>query len=263
MQYRSITCSSLVNKITKKDTLFIGNYTLDPYQNCEFGCLYCDSLTDKTVYIKSNATKLFEKEIKRLKKGIIIVGSVHDPYQKAEEIYKITRDILKIIKKYNFTCHILTKSNLILRDLDLLSGIDNCMITVSITTLDKSVSNIFEKEVLPSEERLNVVKTLSEAEIKTGIAIMPVMPYIVETELEDMVKSACKHKAGYVVHKYLELKGDQKLSFLKIIEDSYPHLLIKYKELYGDNPTPNSKYISELNAKISKYCQKYEISNKI
>ena len=81
MQYKSITCTSIINKIVKKDNLFIGDYSADPYQNCEFGCSYCDSSFDKTIYIKSNALQTFNQEIEKLSKGVIIIGSVHDPYQ--------------------------------------------------------------------------------------------------------------------------------------------------------------------------------------
>src|SRR4030042_5238597 len=114
MEYKNIQCSTLLNKITKKDKLFKGEYTLDPYQNCEFGCIYCDSTYDKTIYIKTNAIQQLEKEIKTIQKDTIIIGSVSDAYQKVEEKHKTTRNLLEIIKQNNFPCHILTKSNLVL-----------------------------------------------------------------------------------------------------------------------------------------------------
>jgi len=263
MEYKPVTCASLINTITKKDTLFAGNYTVDPYQQCEFGCRYCDSSTDETIYIKSNAVHVFEKEIEKLPHGVIIVGSVHDPYQKAERSYQITRNLLRIIQKHKFPCHILTKSDLVLRDLDILSKMDRCLVTLSITTLDNAVSNIFEKNVPSPEKRLRTMKSISEKGIKAGIAITPVLPYFVETELEEIVNSASLHKAWYIVHKHLELKGDQKRAFLKIIEEHYPHLLSKYKALYGDGYTPNKHYSAELNSKINDYCTKYGLKSKI
>ena len=81
----------MLNKITTKDMLFGGNYTLDPYQNCEFSCKYCDSSYDEKIYIKTNAIELLEKELKKIKKGTIIIGSVHDPYQKAEKKSRILK----------------------------------------------------------------------------------------------------------------------------------------------------------------------------
>jgi DNA repair photolyase len=263
MEYKSISCTSLVNKITKTDALFIGDYSVDPYQNCEFGCRYCDSSFEKTIYIKSNAIQIFKQEIENLLKGVIIVGSVHDPYQKAEKEYKITRNLLKVIEEHKFPCHILTKSDLILRDINILKKIEKCIVTISVTTLDKYISDIFEEEVPSPEERLKIVETLSKSGIKTGLAIIPVLPYIVDEELEKIVKSAHEHMTSYILHKYLELKGDQKTLYYKTIKENFPHLLSKYRTLYGDSYIPNKKYISELNSKMDQYYKKYEISNKI
>ena len=91
MQYKQIKVDFLLNKVTKKDNLFLGDYTIDPYQNCEFGCRYCDSSFDKTIYVKHNADKILEKELETVEKGRIIVGSVHDPYQKIDEDFHIAK----------------------------------------------------------------------------------------------------------------------------------------------------------------------------
>jgi DNA repair photolyase len=263
MNYKQIRVHSLINKIIKNDTLFGGNYTIDPYQNCEFGCLYCDSSFDKTIYIKTNAADILRKEIKQIDKGVIIIGSVHDPYQKAEEKNKITRDLLKIIEENNFPCHILTKSDLIIRDLKLLSKIENCKITISLTSIDKEVSNIFEKNVPSPKKRLQTINKLTDAGIIVGLANIPILPYISDSEIENIIKSAKNHNAKYFLYKYLELKGDQKLCFYKILKEFYPNLLEKYQKLYQDSYQPNSKYLSEIKNDISRICNKYKLENKI
>ena len=252
MNYKPIQCSFLLNRITTKDKLFNGNYTLDPYQNCGFGCRYCDSTYDETIYIKTNAVQLLKKELETTEKGTIIVGSVVDPYQKAEESYNITRNLLEIIKHYDFPCHILTKSNLVLRDIDLLEKMSDFKVTISITTLDQTISDIFEKNVPSPFERLETIEKLSESGIKTGLAIIPIIPFIVEDELEGIVKSAKKHKAHYILHKHLELKGDQKDIFMEIIKKIYPHLVEKYKKLYKDSYKPDENYISKINKFMDK-----------
>jgi len=263
MEYKCARYDSLVNNITTKDRLFVGNYTVDPYQNCEFGCTYCDSAIDKTIYVKTNATQLLNKELATKEKGMIIVGSVHDPYQHAENSYKITRDMLKIIQEQGFSCHILTKSTLAIRDIDVLSNIRNCLVTTSITTLDESVANIFEKNVPSPKERLRTVKTLSDHGIKTGIAIMPILPFIVDDKLEEMVKTAREYNAQYVLHKHLELKGDQRNLFMKTLKDYYPHLTEKYEQLYENRYMPDNAYIAKTKNVVNKYCKNYKISNKI
>ena len=263
MLYKHAKYDSLITKITNKDLLFIGDYTLDPYQNCEFGCKYCDSALDETIYIKTNAIQLLEEEIEKIEEGTIIVGSVHDPYQGIEKEYEITRNLLKIIKQHNFSCHILTKSNLVLRDIDILSKINNCVVTISTTTLNESISNVFEMKVPLPAKRLQIIKKLSENNIKTGLAIMPVLPFIVEEEFEKIIKVASKNGADYVLHKHLELKGDQKSIFLKTLEKFNPNLIDKYVELYGDSYMPDQTYILKINDMITKYCKKYGLPMEI
>ena len=252
MEYKHARYNSLLNKITNKDKLFNGDYTLDPYQNCEFGCIYCDSTYDKTIYIKTDAAQILKEELETTKKGIIIVGSVSDPYQKTEKSHNITRDLLKIIQKYDFPCHILTKSNLIIRDIDIISKMNNSIATISITTLNQTLSNIFEKNVPPPIERLETIKKLSEAGIKTGLAVIPILPFITEKELENIVRSAKKHKAQYILHKHLELRGDKKNIFMKTLEEFYPDLAEKYEKLYEDSYQPDENYISKINEFMNK-----------
>ena len=263
MQYKQIQVDSLLNRIVTKDSLFGGDYTIDPYQNCEFGCLYCDSSFDKTIYIKSNAVEVVEKELKQYKKGTVIIGSVHDPYQKAEENYKITRGLLEKIKTHGFSCHVLTKSDLVLRDIDILSEIRDSRVTISITSLEESIFNVFEKDVPPPGIRLQTIEKLSSNGIAAGLAIIPVLPFIAEDELEKMIKLAKKHRAHYLLHKHLELKGDQKEFFLEILEKHYPNLFEKYQKLYEDSYFPDAHYISKINETINRLCNKYELKNKI
>jgi len=263
MQYKQIKIDSLINKITNKDTLFGGNFTIDPYQNCEFGCLYCDSSLDETIYIKTNSEHILKKELKQLEKGTIIVGSVHDPYQKAEEYYKITRHLLKIIGENYFSCHILTKSNLVVRDIDILSKIKNCKVTISLISLDKKILNIFEKNVPSSKKRLLTIQKLNCAHIDAGIAILPIIPYINEEEIEDIIKLAKDYNAKYILYKYLELKGNQKLCFFNILNEFYPNLIEKYKKLYKKDYMPDAKYISNVEKNIINLCKIYGLENKI
>jgi len=261
MQYKEIKSKSLIKKITTKDRLFNGKYTIDPYQNCEFGCSYCDSYLDKTIYVKINAAELLKKELKNLPKGIIIIGSVNDPYQNAEKKFYITKDILEIIKQNNFPCHILTKSDLILRDIDLLSEIKNCFVTTSIISLNSSILKIFEKNVISTEKRLMIIKKLSDNGIKTGLAIIPIIPFLVEDEFENIIKSARKYKAQYIINKSLELRGDQKNLFMNLIKNYKTDLLDKYKNLYKDSYLPDRKYILQINKKLDKLCHIYNLKH--
>jgi len=261
MEYKYINYDKIINKITNKDKFFHGNYIIDPYQNCEFGCKYCDSSFEKTIFIKNNFLQKTENEIKELSKGTIIIGSVVDPYQKIEENLKITRNLLKIIKKYQFNIHILTKSNLILRDIDILSKIKNKNVTISIISINEKISNFFEKNVPTSIERFELIKKLVDNKINTGLALIPILPYIIEPEIENVIKFALKFKSKYILYKFLELRGNQKLIFYNNLFNLDPTLLKKYKLLYKNNYLPNNKYIEFINHEIYKYCKKFDLPN--
>jgi DNA repair photolyase len=263
MIYKPIKVDFLINSITKKDNLFGGKYTIDPYQNCEFNCLYCDSNQDKQIYIKRNAPEILAKELKKLKKGKIIVGSVHDPYQKREDIELITRSLLRIIKKYNFSCHILTKSDLVLRDADIISQIKRSMVSISISCLNTKTSKFFEENVPFPEKRLNIISKLKSHGIKTGIAVIPILPYITEKDLYRVYENAILLNVDYIIFKPLELKGDQKKCFMKKLENFDFDMIEKYNRLYKDSILPEKNYIRELKKKIRESCQNYEIRCKI
>ncbi len=263
MQYKQIKVNTLINKITKKDTLFAGIYTIDPYQNCEYGCLYCDSSIDKTIYIKTNAIELLRKELIHLNQGTIIVGSVHDPYQKVEEQTKITRALLKIIEESNFACHILTKSDLVLRDIEILSKIKKCRVTLSLTSVNNYTSKIFEINVPLPKTRLQTIKRLSEAGIKAGLAQIPILPYVTDEEINEIIKSAKNYKASYFLYKHLELKGDQKLCYFNVLKNYYPTLIEKYQKLYNNSYLPDIRYVFRIKNNINKLCNIYGLENKI
>jgi len=260
MVYKQIIVDSVLKQITKKDELFNGNYTFDPYQNCEFGCLYCDSSLDKTIYIKTNAIELFKKDLNKLKKGTVVIGSVNDPYQNAEKNFEITRNILEILKQNNFSCHILTKSELVLRDIDILSKISNCYITISIISIKNSITNIFEKNAPTTKNRLKIIKKLSDKGIKTGLAIIPILPYLVEEEFENIVKSAKKYKAQYILFKPLELKGEQKKIYMNVLKNHRKELIDRYQKLYKNSYLPDDEYILQINKTLEELCQIYNLN---
>ena len=263
MLLKELKVDFVIKKITRKDNLFKGDYTVDLYQNCDFGCIYCDSSYDNNVYVKTNAVEILEKELKNLPKGRIIVGSVHDPYQSCEKIYKITRKVLEVIQKHDFTCHVLTKSDLILRDIDLLRKINNCIVTVSIISLNNENSNFFEKNVPTTKRRFEVVEILNKNDIYSGIALIPFLPFIAEYEIQSIFKKVKKYDLNYILFKNLELKGDQKQIFFNRIKKFDKDILEKYEKLYNDSYYPNKEYIKKINILMNKASKKYNVKIKI
>lgn len=264
MNYKCIRQNNLIKTITKDDSLFHGNYTIDPYQNCEFGCSYCDSTFDKTIYITGNATELLKKELPTLKKGRVILGSVHDPYQSIEKKYEITRSLLKILQQKQIPTHILTKSALILRDLDILKKMNNLWITFSILSIKEQIWHQFEGKTPSPISRLETMQQLTSS-AKTGVAMIPIIPFItdIKDHIETFIKTAKQHKADYFLHTYLELKGYQKTAFFNLIQYYYPHLQTTYNYLYTNAICPSEQYSKPVNELIKKLCLQYQIPNKI
>jgi DNA repair photolyase len=190
-----INAKTLLNKSKKRDDWFLGNYTLNPYAGCSMACIYCYTLGSKyggnhgvNVAVKSNAVPILKKQLKnsirRNERGFIILGSAADPYPNVEKDINLTRDVLGIIKRYKFPIHILTKSKLIIRDMDILKGIkevailpkeladklDNgVIISFSFSTLDNKLAQIIEPGTPRPIERLETMKKYSAAGFNTGI----------------------------------------------------------------------------------------------
>lgn len=263
MHHKSIQQHHLIKKITRKDTLFKGDYTLDPYQNCEFGCTYCDSSYDDTIYVNINAADLLKKEVKHLKKKRVILGSVHDPYQPIEKNYEITRSLLHLLQQHDIPTHILTKSDLILRDLDILTTMKQVWITFSIPSLDHNIWHTFEGITPSPINRLQIMKTIAKKNITTGIAIIPILPFINDKYhlLDSLIKNATQHQASYVLHGYLELKGNQKTILFSLLKNYNSTFLPAYQQFYNKSIRPPTTYINKIDQTYNKICEKYDIAS--
>ncbi|MEM0493285.1 MAG: radical SAM protein [Candidatus Thermoplasmatota archaeon] len=263
MNHRFIKVDNIITPIIKKDKLFHGDYTVDPYQYCEFNCSYCDSSSKNGIIIKSNAIDALKKEINQIEKGVIIVGSVHDPYQPLEERYRITRGLLEVISDHNYPCHILTKSSLVLRDIDIISRMNKCYVTISISTIRDKIARLMEPYAPSPIERLKTIKKLTDNNITSGLAIIPLLPYTTEEEIEDIIRSATIHHAQYLLYKHLMLTGDQREHFLGLIDEKLPDHADRYKELYRDRISPSKKYLYNVEKKIRTLSKRYKIPNNI
>jgi DNA repair photolyase len=242
----------------------------------------------KTLSAKINAPELLEKELsKRAKKreyGIIALSSSTEPYMPIEEKLKLTRKLLEIILKYCFPVHILTKSKLILRDLDLLKEIDKTailpddlkpklkrgvIISFSISTLNERLAKILEPGAPLPKERLETMQRCKEEGFLTGICYIPVLPYLSDSEeqLEEMIKTAKEYKANFCLVGALTLFGnkpaDCKALYYKFLEKYYPELISKYKSLFGFSFQPSKEYQKELEERSKRLCDKYGIKNRI
>jgi len=288
---KEIFVKTILNKHKVRDSWFLDDYSLNPYEACAFNCVYCyirgsryGENMQKVLSVKVNACQLLEKElVRRARKGehgFIAISSATEAWQPIEEKYKLTRKLLQIILHYRFPVHVGTKSRLILRDLDILRKIDEkailprdlknkldhgVFITFSLSTLDEKVAKIFEPGAPTPKERLETMQKCKENGFFTGVAYIPVLPFISDDEeqLEEMIKTAKEYGADYVFVGALTLFGVGKKFYYRILEKHFPYLIPRYRKLFRIFNQPSKKYQLELENKAIKFCKKYNIGYKI
>ena len=292
---REIIVKSILNKKKKRDDWFLDDYTLNPYEGCSFNCQYCyirgskygQNMTD-TLAVKINALPVLDRQlafrVKKNQRGIIALASATDPYLGAEEKYQITSGILKLIAYHAFPVLVITKSTLILRDLDLLKEIDTraihapdlkdrisrgVVISFSISTLDEKLSSALEPGAPPPISRLETMLKCKEAGFLVGVNCIPALPFISDTEeaLEEMISAARNYGADYILIGGLTLFGDgpadSKTLYFKFLERTFPELIAPYKELYGSFFMPPEYYRRRLEMRSERLCKQYDIRTSI
>lgn len=175
-----------------EDGWFGSNYTMNLYRGCSHGCIYCDSRSDcyripdfGAVSAKADALRIVERDLKsKRKKGIVITGSMSDPYNPREEALRLTRGALALLLRHGFGVAIDTKSDLVARDLDLIRAIADraaACVSVTITTYDDELCRRIEKTVCPTSARLRALEALARAGIDCGVLLMPILPLVNDT----------------------------------------------------------------------------------
>lgn len=203
--------------------------------------------------------------IRKKEKGVIGIGAMSDTYNPQERKYELTREVLKLILKYNYGVSIDTKSDLILRDIDVLKEINaknNVIIKFTITTPNDELSKIIEPNVCVSSRRLAAIKTLSDNGIFVGIMLNPVLPFITDNEedIKKLVKLAYLNGAKFI-HTYMgmTLRENQRDYYYKELDKKFPNLKSKYIGTYSNKYeclVPNYKKLYQV---FKMECDKYGI----
>src|SRR5215831_8390401 len=253
VEYFTLPAKSLLHRCVSKRAMPF-TWTINPYRGCEFGCRYCyarythefmemrDGMEfEQKIYVKQHAADLLRQELRKVKpRESIALGTATDPYQPAERRYEITRGILEEFSRHRgFELGIVTKSNLIVRDLDLLLQVaqsNRLSIHITITTLDVNLARILEPRAPRPDLRLDVVRALAQAGIRVGISCSPVVPGITDSpvDLEALVRAAAESRADYVFANPLFLKPCSAAVFLPFLQQNFPHLADNYWQRYQD-----------------------------
>lgn len=235
------------------------------YRGCSHGCIYCDSRSNcyhmehdfEDIEIKENAIELLEQALKhKRKKCMIGTGAMTDPYIPLEMKIGNVRKALSLIERYGFGFTVITKSNRILRDIDLLQKINNtakCVVQMTLTTYDDDLCKKIEPNVCTTSERFEVLKKLRDAGIPTVVWLCPVLPFINDTE-ENIsgILDMCIEAKVYGVICFgmgLTLRDGNREYFYKQLDLKFPHLKEKYIQTYGNQyvvSSPNTKKLLQL-----------------
>lgn len=273
---KEIEAKVLLSKNQKPSSWFGTSYLFNIYRGCEHGCIYCDSRSlcykldnfDELI-IKKNAVELLNNELKsKRKKGCLGTGAMTDPYTLSENKYSLTRWCLEVIAEHNYPIHLTTKSNLILRDLDILQEINKiyASVAITITTTDDKLAKKIEPYAPSSTDRFKALGILSTLGINTSITMMPILPFIEDTE-ENIISLV--EKADYYGVKHIvpwigmSLRDRQRDYFYEKLDKNFPGIKEKYEKRFGDRYKCSGRNFTKLNYTLKNACTKYGISLKM
>ena len=250
--------------------IFTSDYGINMYRGCTHGCIYCDSRSQiyqmnhkfEDIEVKENAIELLKKELIRRKPCMIGTGAMTDPYIPLESRLEFVRKTLKLVYRYGFGWACITKSDLVLRDIDLLRKINEktkAVVQVTITTADDELCRLVEPNVCPTSRRVEVLNKLNEANIPTVVWLCPILPHINDTEenintildwcIDANVKGVLNMGMG------LSLREGNREYFYEMLDERFPGVKEKYIDEFGDSYFIHSKDNRRLRSILRKRCE--------
>jgi len=275
---KEIRAKTLVSRVQGLDTYFGLDFGMNLYRGCQHHCIYCDSRSlcyeieafDRDVLVKANAAELLESELRRKrKKGIIGTGSMNDPYMPLEETVRLTQRALEVIAAYGFGAHVVTKSDLVLRDLPILQRIRRVarsIVSLTVTTIDDGLSTRLEPGAPPSSARFRALEVLANGGIETRISLMPTLPFIEDTWENISAIVAEAHRCGVtaIVPWFgMSMRDRQRAYFYARLDELFPGIRQRYEARYGNDymcPSPNAE---DLFGRFTALCGEYGIATSV
>lgn len=245
-RYIETTCSVACNKLKRKIPFA---WDLNIYRGCEHGCKYCYAIYSHQyldseryfddIYVKTNIVEQLEHQLRSpaWKREVVNIGGVTDSYQPIEAQYKLMPDILKRMIKYKTPCIISTKSDLILRDYDLiaeLAGMTYVNVAATITCMDEGIRKRIEPRAVASLKRFEVLKAFAKTKASTGLHFMPIIPYLTDgcENIDFLYAQAAAAGVDYVLPGVLYLRGKTRGVFFDFISQAFPELYHPLQTLY-------------------------------
>jgi len=280
---REIEAKSILRKHKKIDSWFISRYGMNLYRGCTHNCVYCDGRSEayyvdgefgKDVTVKVNAIELLRRELDPKRKRvpfkrsfIMMGGGVGDSYQPLERKYELTRKALELMYEYNLPVHMLTKSTLITRDIDILKRINEqsrAIVSFSFSSVDDRISAVFEPGVPPPDERLKILSVFKNEGIACGMFLLPVIPFLTDTSelMEETIRKAKEAGVDFVIFGGMTLKGGrQKDYFYVALRRTHPELIAEYQNIYKGSEwgEATKEYCSLISQRFNGIAKKYKM----
>jgi DNA repair photolyase len=273
---KEITAKSLLSHSKSADPWFGIQYNMNLYRGCSHQCIYCDSRSEcyqienfADTLVKINALELLQRELagKRIK-GTIGTGSMNDPYAPIEQKYQLTRGALEIIAGYGFPVHVLTKSDLVCRDADLLLEIQKrsfALVSFTITTCDDALGKKVEPRAPLVSRRLAAMKALADRGVRVGVSLMPVLPFIEDNweNIRQIVYLARENGAGHILAAFgmTQRKGQQEYYYRKL-DELFPGVREKHQRRFGNQYECSANHANELRSQFLRLCEQVGMETK-
>jgi DNA repair photolyase len=258
-----IQAKTIISGYKENNSWFGNNYNMNIYKGCCHGCIYCDSRSEcygiedfDRVRAKADALKIIEQELRSKRRtGVIGTGAMSDPYNSLERTYRLTRGALELINTYHFGISIATKSDLVVRDMDILKEIKQhspVLVKLTITTCDDELCRKVEPGVAVSSKRFAAIKELSDHGIFSGILLMPVLPFLEDNEenIFGIISRAKECGARFIYPAFgVTLRQNQRQWYYNKLDEYFPGLRQMYMKQYGSAYScisPKSKELWEL-----------------
>ena len=270
-QYLEEACKSALNRVPAESRLPF-RWTVNPYRGCVHSCHYCFARAyhayldlgigeyfSSKIVVKTNVVEVLRRELAspRWTGETIAMGTATDPYQHCEGRYRLTRGIVGVLADFGNPLSLLTKSTLVLRDLDAFRRLDEAAsvtLSMSVGTLDEAVRRVVEPGTPPGRKRLEVLARFADAGIRTGVLVAPVLPGLTdgEEQLDEVLAACARAGVSYAAMIVLHVRPSIREHFLPWLRREYPWLYPRYVELYGGRSYAPAAYAKEVTERFAR-----------
>ena len=269
--YLEDTCKTALNRVPDASRVPF-RWTVNPYRGCTHSCHYCfarayhtyidlgvgDDFSSKIV-VKTNVAEVLRRELAapRWEGETIAMGTATDPYQHCEGRYRLTRAVIEVLVDFANPLSLLTKSTMILRDLDVflrLNEVAPLSVSMSIGTLDEDVRRVVEPGTPPGRRRLEILTRFAAAGIRTGVLVAPILPGLTDDEehLDEVLAACADAGIGWASGIVLHVRPAIREHFMPWMKQTYPWLYPRYVELYGNRAYAPRSYQEEISERLAR-----------